>query len=305
MKVLVTGAAGFIGSHIVDALVKDGANVCIIDNLSTGFESNINPQARFYKIDIGSPELKDIFEKERPEVVIHEAAHTVVTRSLLDPAYDARVNILGSLNVISNCVSSGVNKIVYASSCALYGKPQYLPVDEAHPVNPLAHYGISKHTVEHYLAVYNGINGISYVALRYANVYGPRQNPRGEGGVVAIFTGKILSGEQPTIYGSGDKSRDYVYVGDVVRANLLAIRAKDNEIYNIATGIETTDQAIFDLISRECRYNSPPAYVPERPGEIRQIFLDATRAHRELGWKPEVGLDEGISRTVAAYRSGR
>lgn len=303
MRVLVTGGAGFIGSHIVDALTKAGAEVVVVDNLSTGFERNLNPLARFYKLDIGSGELSDVFERERPEVVVHEAAHTVVTRSIVDPAYDARINIMGSLNLLAACVASGVKRVVYASSCALYGKPESLPINESHPVNPLAHYGISKHTVEHYLLVYHTLNGLDYIALRYANVYGPRQNPRGEGGVVAIFAGKMLSGECPTIYGSGNKTRDYVYVGDVVRANMLAIESEHCGIYNIGTGVETTDQAVFDIIRRECNYKDPPRYAPGRSGEIKQIYLDCTRAARTLQWQPQVSLDEGIHMTVASYQA--
>ena len=210
MKVLVTGGAGFIGSHVVDALVKKDNEVVIIDDFSTGFEKNINPAAKLYRLSICDTAIKNIFERERPQVVIHLAAQTSVTRSITDPAFDAGVNILGSLNVISNCVGSGVRRIVYASSCALYGTPEYLPVDEKHPVKSLSPYGVSKHTVEHYLFQSYTLYGLSFIVLRYANVYGPRQNPRGEGGVVAIFAGKMLGGEKPTKYGLGDKSRDYI-----------------------------------------------------------------------------------------------
>ena len=208
MKVLVTGGAGFIGSHVVDALVKKGDDVVIIDNFSTGFEKNVNPAATLYRLSICDTAIERIFALEKPEVVFHLAAQTSVTQSITNPVYDASVNILGSLNVISSCVSSGVHKIVYASSCALYGTPEYLPVDEKHPVKSLSPYGVSKHTGELYLFQNHVVYGLSYIALRYSNVYGPRQNPRGEGGVVAIFAGKMLSGEKPTIYGLGDKSRD-------------------------------------------------------------------------------------------------
>jgi len=207
------------------------------------------------------------------------------------------------LNVLTNCVQFGVSKIVYASSSASYGTPEYLPVDEKHPINPLSQYGVSKHTVEHYLFQHHILYGLSYVALRYANVYGPRQNPRGEGGVVAIFSGKILRGEQPVIFGTGDKSRDYIYVDDIVQANLLAMGSKEIGIYNIGTGEETYDKTIFDLIATECHYTDFPEYAPERPGEIKRIFLNNKLAEKTLKWKPQVNLKDGIVKTVNFYRN--
>ena len=303
MKVLVTGGAGFIGSHVVDALIKKGDEVIIIDNLSTGFERNINSQAKFYSLDICDSNIKNVFETEKPQVVMHLAAQTAVTRSIIDATFDANVNILGSLNLISNCVNFGVNKIIYDSSCALYGKPEYLPVDEKHPINPLSPYGVSKHTVEHYLYLYYYLYNLSYTVLRFANVYGPRQNPHGEGGVIAIFTGKMLAGEQPTIFGSGDKSRDYINVDDIVAANLLAMESIENGIYNIGTGRETYDQQIFDLLSKECAYQGSPKYADERPGEIKQIVLNFDKAAKYLNWKPQISIKEGIARTVQYNRS--
>lgn len=302
MKVIVTGGAGFIGSHVVDALVNRGAEVVVIDDLSTGFERNVNARARLRRLSICSDQLGEVFELEKPEVVIHLAAHTVVTRSIADPLMDAEINILGSLNVISKCAKFGVRKIVYSSSCALYGTPQYLPVDEKHPANALSPYGISKHTVEHYLYQHQYLYGLSYAALRYANVYGPRQNPRGEGGVVAIFAGKLLAGEQPTIFGAGNKSRDYVYVDDIVRANLLAMDSAENGIFNIGTCVETCDQTVFDTLSRVCDYGGPPKYEAERPGEIERMCIDNTLAAHKLGWKPQVVFDEGIEKAVTYYR---
>jgi UDP-glucose 4-epimerase len=303
MKVLVTGGAGFIGSHIVDSLINNDHQVVIVDDLSGGPAGNINKNAKFYQIDIGAPELKNLFEIEKPDSVIHMAAQIGVTRSIQDQIFDARINILGSLNVISNCVSYKISKLVYASSCALYGEPQYFPLDENHPVNPLSPYGVSKHTVEHYLATQYYLSGLSYAALRYANVYGPRQNPFGEGGVVAIFSKKLLSGEQPTIFGQGDKTRDYVYVSDIVQANLLALTSKISGIFNIGTGLETSDQTIFDLIKSECGYKGQPIYASERPGEIKRIYLSYDSAERKLNWKPQVALKNGISATVAYYRT--
>ena len=303
MKVLVTGGAGFIGSHVVDALVKRGMEVVVIDDLSTGFERNLNASAKLYRLSICSDQLKKVFELEKPQFVTHLAAQTVVTKSISDPSMDAQINILGSLNVISNCAIFGVRKIVYSSSCALYGTPEYLPVDERHPINALSPYGVSKHTVEHYLYQHQYLYGLSYMALRYANVYGPRQNPRGEGGVVAIFAGKLLAGEQPTIFGSGDKSRDYVYVDDIVQGNLLAMESEEIGICNLGTGIETCDQTVFETISRECVYPNSPQYTKERPGEIKRMCLNSSLAVDKLGWKPQVGFEEGIEKTVRHYRA--
>lgn len=302
MRALVTGGAGFIGSHVVDALVKRGTKVVVVDDLSTGSEYNINASAKLYQLSISSDRIREIFELEKPQIVIHLAAQTVVTKSISDPVMDAEINILGSLNIIMNCAAFRVRKLIYSSSCALYGIPEYLPVDEKHPVNPLSPYGISKHTVEHYLFQHRYLYDLSYTALRYANVYGPRQNPRGEGGVVAIFAGSLLAGDQPTIFGDGNKTRDYVYVDDVVRANLLAMESEETGIYNIGTGVETCDQTVFDFISRECNYYYPPKYASERPGEIKQIYLNNSLAVDDLGWKPRVGLEEGIEKTVRCYR---
>lgn len=302
MKILVTGGAGFIGSHIVDALVDEGVNVIVVDNISSGSEQNINKQAKFYQVNITDSDLRRVFEIERPDVVSHQAAHTVVTRSLKDPTFDAKVNILGSLNVIANCIEFGVKKIVYASSCAIYGYPQYIPVDEIHPLNSISPYGVSKQTVERYLNVYHNIYGINYLALRYANVYGPRQNPMGEAGVVAIFARQMLSNERPTIYGAGDKTRSYIYVGDIVRANLLAIEFNGSGVYNIGTSEETTDQQIFGLMSGMLGYGGSAKYEKERPGEIKRMLLNCSKAKKELNWTSQVSLEEGIELATLYYR---
>ena len=305
MKVMVTGGAGFIGSHLVDALVEAGHEVVVVDNLYTGFEQNINPRASFYRLSIGDSELAEVFERERPQVVSHQAAQTVVTRSVAEPIFDAEQNILGSLNVILNCLKFGVSKLIYASSGgAVYGEPQFLPVNEKHPINPLSQYGISKHTVEHYLYFYGVFYGLNYVALRYPNVYGPKQSPGGEAGVVAIFSRKMLKGEQPTIFGSGNKTRDYTFVSDIVSANILAMESERSEIYNLGTGKETSDQEIFDTVAEVVGYKGTAHYAPVREGEIQRICLDYSKAMRELGWSPRVELREGIKRAVEYYRSG-
>lgn len=303
MKVLVTGGAGFIGSHLVDALIQQGHRVVVVDNLSTGQLENINSAAVFYKVDICSPELERIFEEERPELVNHQAAQTVIQKSMEDPAFDAKQNILGGLNLILQCVRFGVKKIVYASYVGVYGGPRYRPVDESHPVNPMSYYGISKHTIEHYLHVFCLEYALRYVVLRYSNVYGPRQNSKGEAGVVAIFTCQMLQGERPTIFGKGDKTRDYVYVSDVVTANLLAMEKGENIIHNIGTGVETSDQEIFNLLAGLVGYHGSPHYAPVRKGEIYRIYLDYSKARKEMGWQPRFSLRDGLAETVGYYRS--
>lgn len=303
MKVLVTGGAGFIGSHIVDALLEEAIEVVIVDDLSTGFRRNLNPKANFYQVSIlDKKKLKHIFKTEWPDAVIHEAAQTVITRSMQDPTFDARVNIIGSINLLDNCVNSGVRKVIYASSCAAYGTPQYIPLDEDHPLNPISPYGVSKQTVERYLHAYHSTYGLDYCVLRYSNVFGPRQNPGGEAGVVAIFSRQMLSGQQPKIYGNGNKTRSYVYVADVARANVLALNSELSGTFNIGSGEETTDQRIFDLISRFSSYDGSPKYEDERLGEIRRMCPDCTRALEGLGWAPTTALEEGIARTIGFYR---
>ena len=303
MKIIVTGGAGFIGSNLVDALVERGDEVVVIDNLSTGRRENLNPHIKFYETSIGDSGLAAIFEKEKPDIVCHHAAQIDLRRSVNEPLFDAEVNILGSLNVIVNSIRSGVGKFVYASTGgAIYGEPQYLPVDEKHPINPVSQYGVSKHTVEHYLHLYALQGELNYVALRYPNVYGSRQNPFGEAGVIAIFAGQMLGGEQPTIFGPGDKTRDYTHVSDIVEANILAIERGRNLICNIGTGVETSDQDIFDAIARALGYSSSPIYTSVRPGEIQRICLDWSKAEKELGWRPKTTLKDGIAKTVSYFK---
>lgn len=304
MKILVTGGAGFIGSHLVDALIERGDEVVVVDNLSTGRRENVNPQTKLYELSVGDLGLADIFERERPDIISHHAAQIDLRRSVAEPLFDAQENILGSLNVIVNSIRYGVKNFIYASSGgAVYGEPQYLPVDENHPINPTSQYGVSKHTVEHYLHSYALQYGLNYVVLRYPNVYGPRQNPLGEAGVVAIFARQMLGGERPTIFGSGDKTRDYTYVSDVVSANLLAMEQGKNAICNIGTAVETSDQEIFDTLAAALGYDGSPLYTSVRPGEIQRICLDWSKAERELGWRPQLSLKEGIAKTVAYFKA--
>ena len=227
----------------------------------------------------------------------------MVARSTTDPIFDAQQNISGSLNIILNCIRFKVTRMIYASSGgAVYGEPQYLPVDENHLVKTISPYGVSKYAVEHYLRLYGVQYGLDYVVLRYTNVYGPRQDPNGESGVVAIFTHQMLNGEQPTIFGSGDKTRDYIHVSDVVRANLLAMQRGYNEIYNISTGIETSDGKMFKEVAKLLDYTKEPIYMPVRPGEVYHICLEAAKAKRELGWQPRMPLREGLLQTIGYYR---
>jgi len=303
LKILVTGGAGFIGSNLVDALIGLGHDVVVVDNLSSGLKKNLNPKARFYQIDICDKKLSEVFEREKPEIVNHHAAQIDVRKSGEDPIYDAESNILGSLNLITNCISHGVKRVVYASTGgAIYGDPQYLPADENHPINPISQYGVSKHTVEHYLQLYNIIHGLEYIALRYSNVYGRRQNPYGEAGVVAIFAIQMLTGKRPTIFGPGDKTRDYTHISDIVAANIIAIDRGKNAIYNIGTGMETKDQEIFDTLASVLGYKGKPIYAPLRSGEVYRIALECSKARNELGWSPKLSLREGIAQTADYYR---
>lgn len=303
-KVLVTGGAGFIGSHVVDTLLAAGYEVVVVDDLSTGRSSNLNPGAKFYEIDIRSPELSQIFEAEEPDFVNHHAAQMDVRRSVTDPLFDASVNVLGSLNLLECIRKNPVKRIVYASTGgAVYGEPVYLPCDEAHPVSPLSPYGASKYIVEHYLAMYRWNYGIDYSVLRYANVYGPRQNPKGEAGVVAIFAWQMLNRQPAIINGDGNQERDFVFVTDCVKANLLAIEGERNGIFNVGTGVGTTINEIYDLVAAATGADRERAHGPAKPGETRRIYLDAAKAERNLGWRASVDLASGLERTVAYFRA--
>lgn len=299
MKVLVTGGAGFIGSNVVDKLINRDHEVVIIDDLSTGRLENLNERARFYKVDICSPELEGIFRKEMPDIVNHHAAQIDVRRSLDNPILDAQINIMGSLNLLGCCQKYGAKKVIYASTGgAIYGEPESLPASEDYSVKPLTPYGVNKYIVEKYLALYRQNYNLDHTILRYGNVYGPRQDPRGEAGVVAIFIEGMLRGKRPIVFGDGEQTRDFVYVDDVVNANLLAMNDGNGGIFNIGTGQPTSVNELFKLLKEILKYNSQPLYGNERPGEIRNIYLDITRAQRNIGWRPEVGLKEGLVRTI-------
>jgi UDP-glucose 4-epimerase len=303
-KILVTGGAGFIGSHVVEVFLEKGYEVVILDDLSTGRESNINPRAKFYKMDIRSPEVRGIFEAERPDFISHHAAQMDVRRSVAQPLFDADVNILGSINLIECAREFGVKHFVYISTGgAVYGEPEYVPCNEVHPINPICQYGASKHTVEHYLFMYHVNYGLNYTVLRYPNVYGPRQDPHGEAGVVAIFAGKMLAGEPVTINGDGEQTRDFVYVGDCAYANYLAVTVDHQPgIYNIGWGRPTSVNDIFNTLAKITSFPHAALFGPAKVGETRHIYLDAAKAKKELGWLPTLSLEEGLERTVAYFK---
>jgi UDP-glucose 4-epimerase len=304
VKILVTGAGGFVGSHIADAYVEGGHDVVVLDDLSRGRKENINPKCRFHSCDIRDRKaIENIFSAEKPVVVNHHAAQMDVRRGVREPLYDAEVNILGGINLIEAAIANGVRRFLYAGTAgAGYGEPDRLPVLEDHPINPITPYGISKHTLEHYLFTFRFLYGLDYVVLRYGNVYGPRQSSQGEAGVFAIFSEQMLGGVQPVIYGDGTKVRDYVYISDVVAANVAALEGGTGEIFNISSGVQTSDQEVFDLVRDLLGKSVHPQYAPRRPGEIDQICLDISKAERLLGWKPQISLTEGARRTVAYFQ---
>ena len=305
MKILVTGAAGFIASHVADAYVDAGHEVVIVDDLSRGSLRNVNPKARFYQCDIRDQgAIEEIFESEKPAIVNHHAAQMDVRRGVREPLFDADVNILGSLNLLQAAIAHKVKRFIYiASAGAGYGEPKHMPVPEDYPINPITPYGISKHTVEHYLFTFRFLYGLEYTVLRYGNVYGPRQSSQGEAGVFAIFSEQMLAGVQPVIYGDGNKVRDYVYISDVIAANVAALERGANEIFNIGTGVETKDLEVFQTVRSLLGKEVEPKYAPRRPGEIDRICLDISKAARLLGWVPRISLTEGARATVTYFQN--
>lgn len=304
-KIMITGGAGFIGSHVVDLFVEKGFEVVVLDDLSTGRASNLNPAAKFYQMDIRDPKIREIFESEKPDYISHHAAQMDVRRSVAQPLFDADVNILGSINLIECAKEFGVKRFVYISTGgAVYGEPGRVPCEETDPINPICQYGASKHTVEHYLFMYHVNYGLKYTVLRYPNVFGPRQDPHGEAGVVAIFTGKMMAGEPVTINGDGNQTRDFVYVSDCALANYLSI-SEDHQpgIYNLGWGMHTSVNEIFKTLAKVTKYTLPVHYGPAKVGETMHIYLNAAKAKRDLGWSATVSLEDGLQRTVDYFRA--
>jgi UDP-glucose 4-epimerase len=305
MKVLVTGGAGFIGSHVVDTLIEAGHHVAIVDNLwerGGGQMQNVNPQANFYNLDIGDAALQSVFEKEQPEAVCHLAAQHSVKISTDDPTHDARVNILGLINLLQIAIQSGVRKVVFSSSGATYGSVERMPVDERTTQHPESPYGTTKLASEYYLRFWKNVHGLDFTILRYGNVYGPRQDPLGEAGVIAIFSRQILLNEPVRIDWDGEQQKDYVYVSDVARANLLALETGSGEAYCIAFGEGTSVNALYRGLVKEIGHEAEIRRAPKRPGDIYLTYFDCTKASRELGWRAEVGLEVGLRLTVDYFR---
>jgi UDP-glucose 4-epimerase len=304
MKILVTGGAGFIASHIVDRYITEGHEVVIIDNLSTGKRANLNSKARFYELDLLSfAEVEKVFKKEKFDLVNHHAAQIDVRRSMAEPVFDAQTNIIASINILECCRKTGVNKIIFVSSGGtIYGEAQYLPVDEKHILNPEACYAAAKVAVEYYLAVYKNSYGLDFTVLRCGNVFGPRQDPMGEAGVVAIFIGKMLKGEAPHIFGAGEQLRDYVYIEDAVEANCLALTKGSGQAVNIGTARGGSVNVIYQELAKIIGFKTPPIYDPPRVGELNKIYLSNAKVKEILGWAPKYTLEAGLRKTVEYFK---
>jgi UDP-glucose 4-epimerase len=303
MKVLVTGGAGFIGSHVVDRLVQEGHEVVVVDNLSTGKRRNLNRAARFFKLDIQSWRLERVFRNERPNIVMHLAAQMDVRKSVEDPIFDAQVNVLGMLNMLQQAVRHGVRKVVFSSSGgAIYGEQEIYPAPESHVMRPLSPYGISKLCGEQYLSYYQRVSGLQMVNLRYANVYGPRQDPNGEAGVVAIFIQKLLNNEQAIVNGNGRQTRDFIYVEDVVEANLAVMGQDTQGTYNVGTGEETSINDLLRILITHTNSICKEVHGPAKSGEQARSVIDSGKLRQELSWEPRTELSEGLKRTVDYFR---
>ena len=304
MKVLVTGGAGFIGSHLVDRLILEGHDSVVVDNLVTGKRRNINRAARFYKMDVQSWRLERVFRNERPNVVMHLAAQMDVRKSVEDPMFDAQVNVLGTLNVLQQAVKHGVRKVIFSSSGgAIYGEQETYPAPETHVLRPLSPYGLSKLCGEQYLSYFQRVSGLQAVSLRYANVYGPRQDPEGEAGVVAIFIQKMLNNEQAVINGNGRQTRDFVFVDDVVEANLAMMGQETQGTYNVGTGVETSINDLFRILVQHTGSTCKEIHGPAKKGEQARSVIDCTKLRQEVLWEPKADLSEGLKKTVEYFRA--
>jgi len=313
-KVLVTGGAGFIGSHIVDGYVEEGYQVVVVDDLSRGKRENLNKKAKFYQIDINDEKISEIFTQEKFDLVNHHAAQIDLRISVKKPLLDAKINILGTLNLLENCLKYKVRNFIFISSGgAIYGEPENMPVDEYYPKNPLSPYAVAKHTIEHYLYYYRQTFALNYVALRYANVYGPRQDPFGEAGVIAIFSQKMLKKDRPTIFGDGEQLRDYIYVDEIVSINMLASQkieslnkkrasSPDDLSYNVGTGKGNSVNFLYRTLAEITDFREKPIYAPGKKGDIRKIYLDTTKAQKELDWQAKLQLEDGLKKTVKWFK---
>ncbi|MBI3943751.1 MAG: GDP-mannose 4,6-dehydratase [Chloroflexi bacterium] len=302
MKVLVTGGAGFIASHIVDAYLAEGHDVVVVDNLATGQEKNINTRARFYNMDIRHPDLRRILLEERPQVINHHAAQTMVGPSTQNPDYDLDVNLRGLLNLLQGAVAAGVQKIIFASSGGtVYGLSEHLPISEGQPLDPQSPYGITKAASEWYIRFFHTTHELNFTILRYANIYGPRDHVSSEH-VITVFTERLLQGRRAVIHWDGEQAKDYLYIDDVVRINSLALTMGDQQIYNVGSGRATSVNEIFDRLTKIIGSKQPPEYGPKRPGDVRLFYLDSSLARQELGWNPRVDLQTGLERTITWYR---
>ena len=303
MRILVTGGAGFIASNVVDAYIAAGHEVAVVDDLSCGFIENLNEKAQFYEVDIANPKVEEVFAEFKPEVLNHHAAQISVPLSVDDPVADARVNVMGWLNLLEGCRKHGVKRVLYVSSGGVvYGEPQKLPADETYPIRPESPYGITKATGEDYLHFYSKQAGFKYVTFRYGNVYGPRQVPHGEAGVVSIFIKALLAGKAPTIFGDGSCIRDYVFVGDVVRANVMALEKGGNVALNIGTGIPIDVNQVYKAVQAAMQDQTPALSGPPRRGDLKAIYLNAGLAEKVLGWKPETSFGDGVKKTYEYFR---
>lgn len=305
MKCLITGGAGFIGSHLADRLIAEGCAVTVVDNLSSGKKENLNPEAGFHEADVRDKNIGGVIEREKPDVVFHYAAHIEARESMADPVSDAGVNILGSLNVLEGCRKAGVKKIIFASSGGeIYGSASEMPTPETYLPAPLSPYGVAKFSVEKYLDSYRRLFGLSYLAARYANVYGPRQNPNGEAGVVAIFTGKMLKGGQPLIHGDGRQTKDYIFIEDAVEATVSGFKKGLEGVLNVGTGKEASVMEIFNKIRGLTGSSCEEKHVPLPACGFERGCLSIGRAEKELGWRPKHSLDQGLEKTVEWFKEG-
>jgi UDP-glucose 4-epimerase len=299
-KILVTGGAGFIGSHVADRMVEAGHDVVILDNLSSGNIKNVNPKAKFYELDICDGALTDLFVAEMPDFVCHLASQIDVRKSVEEPAYDANVNILGGINLLEHCVKYKVKKLIFSSTGgAIYGEPEDLPATESCPPEPGSHYGTSKFCVEQYIKLYKRLYSLPYTILRFPNVYGPRQSPHGEAGVCSILIGLMLEGKCPALYGYGKATRDYVYVGDIARGTELALDKGEGEVINLGSAKGTTVLELFETLKAHMGFEGDPRLEDLRPGEVNKIYTSGDLAKEVLGWVPQVDLEEGLKNTLA------